>query len=542
MNTLKALLLGTALVASLTIADFPAAQARGPAQVAAPGPYQHVLLLSIDGLHASDLANWIASKSGSTGALAHLSLTGTTFANAFATAPSNGFPGMLGIATGGTPLSTGVYWDDSYDRNLYAPGSNCATSPNPGTEVNYTQAIDTSTTTLFPTIDPTTLPLQLSGSNCTPVYPHQFTRTNTVFEAIHSGLSGSRTAWADDHPSYDILNGPSGTGVDDLFTPELNSTDPQQTSIDYTGAYTAAQLYDSYKVQAVLNQIAGKDSSGKHTVGVPQLFGMNFKSVEIGQRLPKSGPGDTGTYAGLVGGYKASNGTFDTALIKQLQSVDTQIGTIVSALQTAGLANSTLVIVTAKYGEAPINRTGLTHLDPRSRLLHIYNTYYPPQNQQGAFFAVYSDIALIWLNPVNANTSNMTDYVHWRYYTEHHNALYLHLESELDEQSMVQDYNANPFKDNRVPSLMILPWEGVIYSTTPATTTELADHGGFTNDDLNVALLVSAPNMTQGYNFDAVGTTQVAPTILTALGLNASPSPLQSVQIEGTQALPITLP
>jgi len=32
-----------------------------------------------------------------------------------------------------------------------------------------------------------------------------------------------RTAWSDKHPSYDLVNGPSGNGVDDLYTPEINS-------------------------------------------------------------------------------------------------------------------------------------------------------------------------------------------------------------------------------------------------------------------------------------------------------------------------------
>ena len=38
--------------------------------------------------------------------------------------------------------------------------------------------------------------------------------------------AGLRTAWSDKHPAYEILNGPSGTGVQDLFTPEINSVAP----------------------------------------------------------------------------------------------------------------------------------------------------------------------------------------------------------------------------------------------------------------------------------------------------------------------------
>ena len=51
-----------------------------------------------------------------------------------------------------------------------------------------------------------------------------------------------------------------------------------------------------------------------------------------------------------------------------------------------------------------------------------------------------------------------------------------------------------------------------------------------------MALLVSFPTLTASTNTSAVGTTQVAPTRLQALGL--SPTLLNSVQVEGTAVLP----
>jgi hypothetical protein len=42
---------------------------------------------------------------------------------------------------------------------------------------------------------------------------------NTVFEVLRN--HGLRTAWSDKHPAYEILNGPSGKGIQDLFTPEI---------------------------------------------------------------------------------------------------------------------------------------------------------------------------------------------------------------------------------------------------------------------------------------------------------------------------------
>ena len=43
--------------------------------------------------------------------------------------------------------------------------------------------------------------------------------------------------------------------------------------------------YDSYKVQAVLNEIDGYDHSRKTKVGVPAIFGMNFQTVSTAEKL-----------------------------------------------------------------------------------------------------------------------------------------------------------------------------------------------------------------------------------------------------------------
>ena len=96
-----------------------------------------ILGISVDGLHAIDLATYISTHPDS--ALAHLAGTGITYPNASTSEPSDSFPGLLAEVTGGTPRSTGVYYDDSYDRSLAAPGSNCSVH---GTETLYDESID----------------------------------------------------------------------------------------------------------------------------------------------------------------------------------------------------------------------------------------------------------------------------------------------------------------------------------------------------------------------------------------------------------------
>ena len=123
---------------------------------------------------------------------------------------------------------------------------------------------------------------------------------NTIFEVARK--AGLRTAWADKHPAYEILNGPSGTGIQDLFTPEINSDAPTLGRATTGRPTTRSPMqYDSYKVQAVLNEINGFDHSGTTQVGTPAIFGMNFQTVSTAEKLPTSD--------GLAGGYLADGVT-----------------------------------------------------------------------------------------------------------------------------------------------------------------------------------------------------------------------------------------
>src|SRR5690242_15066230 len=87
------------------------------------GGIEHVLLISVDGLHAVDVANCTAA--GLCPNLERLADRGTTYTNATTAKPSDSFPGLLAPVTGGTPKTHGVFYDDSYDRKFFAPGSKC---------------------------------------------------------------------------------------------------------------------------------------------------------------------------------------------------------------------------------------------------------------------------------------------------------------------------------------------------------------------------------------------------------------------------------
>ncbi len=64
----------------------------------------------------------------------------------------------------------------------------------------------------------------------------------------------------------------------------------------WTDSFANIQCYDSLKVQAILNEINGKDHSGTQRRPVPNVFGMNFQVVSVGREADRKVVGVTGGY------------------------------------------------------------------------------------------------------------------------------------------------------------------------------------------------------------------------------------------------------
>jgi hypothetical protein len=90
----------------------------------------------------------------------------------------------------------------------------------------------------------------------------------------------------------------------------------------------------------------------------------------------------------------------------------------------------------------------------------------------------------------------------------------------------------DPATDSRTPDIIGIARVGVIYTGG----SKIAEHGGFNEDDTHVALIVASAGLKQSVVSTAVTTTQIAPTILQALGLD--PNALNAVRMEGTTVLP----
>jgi hypothetical protein len=548
------------------------------AQASASRVSRHVLVLSIDGLHQSDLAYYVKAHPRS--ALASLVGSGTEYTKAQTTFPSDSFPGMVAQFTGGGAATSGVFYDDTFNRQLLPGGTlDCRTAA-AGAEVSFTEAADLSqnpitldagqglispvlkslpTNTVAETLalrdpkpgtpgplsaailkmtptpqallNPAALPV--NEASCEPVYPHNYVRVNTVFEVARS--HGLGTAWSDKHPAYEILNGPSGTGIQDLFTPEINSA-ADTSGDDWSTDNLLTQEYDSTKVDAVLNEIAGKDHSGTRKVGTPAIFGMNFQSVSTAQKLPNSD--------GLAGGY-LTNGTPGPLLSNALNYVNGELGVMQAAIRAHGLNKSTTIILSAKHGQSPENLATLRRVDD-GKIIDGLDAQWKATHPAAAplvSFSVDDDGMLLWLSDRSATALATAK----RYLLTHSAPANRNgdpkgsFSASVPSSGLTAVYTGAAADrligakagDAHVPDLIGLGQQGVVYT---GKTAKIAEHGGDHQEDLNVPLVVSGAGATHAVDRSSVKTTQIAPTILHLLGLN--PQALQAVHAEHTKVLP----
>jgi hypothetical protein len=561
MKVNRLVMASTAVVVALSSSSYVVAASGGGSE-----KIKHVLLLSIDGMHAVDFYNCAHGIAGINGGnpycpnMAALSQTGINYVAASASKPSDSFPGLIALVTGGTPKSTGAYYDVAYDRTLDAPakttGTGLAAGPctpgavATGTTTDFDQGIDLDDTKLnggapgagltegtAASIDPLKL-LRDPKAGCAQVYPWNFVRTNSIFGVVHK--AGGYTAWIDKHPSIAYVNGPGdGRNVDDFFAPEVDSnvvalpgvTTPEGVSCatirdaaavsSWTDSFDNIQCYDTIKVNALLNQIKGKTHNGAAAV-VPAVFGMNFQSVYTGVSVNEPGV--------AVGGYQNAAGWPSEELRKEIYFVDTSIGEMVNALKDHGIYDDTLIIITAKHGGSPIDPTRYVAdgaNTPATLLGNLIPYSGSPLNPNG-IGATEDDVSVLWLKQ-GVSVQTAVDLLET-------NATAIGLGQIYYGPSLALNYNVGgtgPGQDPRSPDIIVTPNVGVTYS---GSTTMIADHGGFAHDDTNVMLLVAHRGFTEQTVSAETATTQVAPTILKALGLD--PRALDAVRAEGTAVLP----
>jgi len=252
--------------------------------------------------------------------------------------------------------------------------------------------------------------------------------------------------------------------------------------------------------------------------------------VSVGQKLIETNVGS--------GGYLDAMGTPSAFLIQEIQFADAAIGEWMAELQKQGLQDSTLIIITAKHGQSPIDSqryVGITSSGPvTTSPSMLIDDCLPPSesNAGGQIGPTEDDVSLLWLKK-SCNAATEVGILETQSPTSSNAA---GIGQIFFGQSINQLFNPPgipPNGDPRSPDIAVAPNVGVTYS---GSTAKQAEHGGFAHDDTNVMILVSNPGIAPKTLTTPVQTAQVAPTILKALGLN--PGALQAVQIQGTEVLP----
>ena len=228
------------------------------------------------------------------------------------------------------------------------------------------------------------------------------------------------------------------------------------------------------------------------------------------------------------------------------------------------LFESTLIIVSAKHGQSPIDLKKLamepgsghgnqTVVDPVTfvnaadpNVNAVFAPFVNPNDGSSPVasgFLMEDDVGLLWLQ--DQSTANVAGVVAQLTTPANAAAMFANVlppgtifDANVSAGAeLAQIYgdptSGDPIAAARAPNVFIQPNWGVIYSSSKK---KISEHGGGTLDDTGVALIVSNPRLRHHIVEGHVWTKQVAPTILSALRLD--PSALQAVVKERTQVLP----
>ena len=129
---------------------------------------------------------------------------------------------------------------------------------------------------------------------------------------------------------------------------------------------------------------------------------MNFQAVSVAQKLIENG---------VKGGYMDAAGTPSDAVLSNIEFVDDSIGEMVAELKHRGLLDSTLIIITAKHGQSPIDPNlffpipghhTTNGLSPATLISNQLHAAMPPSEDPNGsgIGSTEDDVSLLWLtNP-----------------------------------------------------------------------------------------------------------------------------------------------
>ncbi len=215
------------------------------------------------------------------------------------------------------------------------------------------------------------------------------------------------------------------------------------------------------KVNAVLNWIDGKDHLGSKKAAVPTIFGMNFQAVSVGQKLIEASNND------VTGGYLDAAGTPTAALLGEIKFADDSIGAWVSELKSQGLYDSTLIVITAKHGQSPIDSSRYVSqlINGTSPVTLLSNAGYIPYsestNNPTGIGPTEDDVSLIWLKNSTDTEASV------KILEENAAPTGIALGQIYYGNTLSINFN-DPTVDPRTPDIIVTPNVGVTYSGSKA--------------------------------------------------------------------------
>ncbi len=215
-------------------------------------------------------------------------------------------------------------------------------------------------------------------------------------------------------------------------------------------------------------------------------------------------------------GYEPHSLAFTPQLTTALAFVDESLGRVVSALRANSALADTLIVVCGKHGQAPI--------DP-AKFQRVSQKLIEPASGVKLSQVTADDVGLLWLadqRDLDAAVAGLTK-----------NKAALAIDDIIYGRRLTELGFGDPEKDSAVPDIILVPVKGVVYTTSKA---KIAEHGGLSDDDRNVACFLSNPRLKKREFRGQVSTAQVAPTILRALGLDEKK--LDSVKHGDVEPLP----
>jgi hypothetical protein len=213
---------------------------------------------------------------------------------------------------------------------------------------------------------------------------------------------------------------------------------------------------------------------------------------------------------------------------------------MVSQIHKDGLAGSTTIIVTAKHGQSPQDPNKLVTVKD-GPIISAINAAWAQTHPSNTSLIVAGTDDDLWQSYLSDNSQAACDFVKSYLWDHTAQGFDVNLNPVTVQHSGLAQIWAGadaarffgvPVDNGHYPDVFGKVQEGVVYSGP----TKLAEHGGMNTGDRHVLMVVDGPGIPAQVESSSVETTQVAPTILSLLGLN--PTALTAVKTEGTQVLP----